>query len=62
VQPDAWKMLVRCVEEGVRHGVHRAYKHSTHDPPDEAAIEWIAQGVLDEIAEWFTFPVRERET
>ena len=56
MKPDAWKLLVRCVEEGVRHGVHRAYKHRETEPPDDAAIEQIQDGVLHEISEWFHFP------
>ena len=51
-----WKLLVRCVEDGVRQGAQDAWKHREDAPPDEAALERIQDGVIREIGEWFVFP------
>ena len=51
-----WKLLVRCVEDGVRRGARLAYKHREDAPPDETALEYIQDGVIQEIGEWFVFP------
>jgi len=56
VTANEWKLLVRCVEDGVRRGVRLAWKHSEAAPPSEDQIERIQDGVIQEIGEWFTFP------
>jgi hypothetical protein len=49
-----YSVLVDCVERGITHGMNRAYKHS--DTPARAYIEeQIADAVLLEINEYFTF-------
>lgn len=49
-----YNVLVDCVERAVVMGMNRAYKHS--DTPAPAYInEQIADAVLLEISEYFTF-------
>ncbi len=50
----SYPVLVRAVEEGVRYGWNRAYKHTATPTPDHVQ-DAIAQAVLNEIAEYFTF-------
>jgi hypothetical protein len=49
-----YSVLVDCVERGVVSGWNRAYKHS--DTPTTSYVhEQIADAVLLEISEYFTF-------
>jgi hypothetical protein len=49
-----YSVLVDCVERGVVMGWNRAYKHS--DTPTSAYVhEQIADAVMLEISEYFTF-------
>ena len=47
-------ILDQAIEEGVRRGYHRAYKH-TDDPTDEAVINTIEDCVMSAIYEYFDF-------
>lgn len=50
--PKTYPVLVRAIEEGVREGYGRAFKHS--DCPEEVQIlECISDSVILTIAEWF---------
>jgi hypothetical protein len=54
MQVKEYNVLVDCVERGVVMGWNRAYKHS--DTPTTAYVhEQIADAVLLEISEYFTF-------
>ena len=49
-----YNVLVDCIERGIGMGMNRAYKHS--ETPTRAYIEeQIADAVLLEISEYFTF-------
>jgi hypothetical protein len=49
-----YTVLVDCIERGVKYGMNRAYKYS--ETPTRAYIEeQIADAVLLEISEYFTF-------
>lgn len=49
-----YTVLVDCIERGVKYGMNRAYKYS--ETPTRAYIEeQIADAVLLEILEYFTF-------
>lgn len=50
-----YQLMVQAVEEGVRFGVRRAYKHSDMTPPDDNQISYIADEVVNSICNWFTF-------
>lgn len=50
-----YQLIVQAVEEGVRFGVRRAYKHSEHREPDEHQMSYIADEVVTSICNWFTF-------
>lgn len=52
--PNSYKLLQRCVEEGVMIGVNRAYKH-TDNPTAEQLVDAIERAVMNEICEWFKF-------
>lgn len=52
--PKDFKLLVRCVEDGVAYGYNRAHKH-TDSPTAEVIRDQIENAVIDEICEWFHF-------
>lgn len=54
MKPHTYKLMARCIEEGVRFGIHRAHKH-TDKPSLEQLEEAIYQAVTGEICEWFIF-------
>lgn len=55
MKANEYLVLVTAVEEGVRAGVRRAYKHTIDDsqPPDDDQMSWIVDGVMSSICEWF---------
>ena len=51
---DTYAVLRRCVEEGIRHGYNRAFKHT--DSPGETGIsQHIEEEVMNSICEFFSF-------
>ena len=54
IVPKAYNLLDRCVEDGVRYGLSRAYKH-TDTPTQEHMENEIALAVMNEICTWFDF-------
>jgi hypothetical protein len=54
MQPKIRVILEKAIEEGVRYGYSRAYKH-TDDPSDGAVIEAIEDAVMSSIYDYFTF-------
>ena len=49
-----YKVLERCIDDGVSYGWNRAHKHD--DNPNEAHIrEQIQNAIMNEICEWFNF-------
>lgn len=59
MKPDTYKLIERCVEDGVSYGLTRAYKHNDTPTPEQIQ-EKIRQAVMHEICEWFKFdPVVE---
>jgi hypothetical protein len=54
MKPKTYKLIDRCVEDGVARGYRQAYKH-TDDPSDEAVCERIAQEVMNQLDQWFDF-------
>lgn len=50
-----YNLIVQAVEEGVRFGVRRAYKHTDGTPPDENQMSYIADEIVNSICNWFTF-------
>ena len=55
--PNTYKLLVRCVEEGVAHGMRRAHKH-TETPDESYPKQCLEDDILLEICEWFDFKQR----
>ena len=59
MKPDIYKLIEKCVEDGVAYGIHRAYKHNDTPTPEQIQ-EKIRDAVMVEICEWFKFdPVDE---
>jgi predicted Zn-dependent protease with MMP-like domain len=47
------------VEEGAAYGWRRAHKH-TDTPGEEAIVDQIVQGILNEVCEYFDFDDEDR--
>lgn len=54
MKPKVRVILEQAIEEGVRRGYHRAYKH-VENPSESAVIEHIEEAVMSSIYEYFTF-------
>lgn len=52
LKPNTYKLLDRCIEDGVRLGVARAYKH-TETPTQDQLYEALESAIMNEICEWF---------
>lgn len=50
-----YSVLEMAVDQGVRCGVRRAFKHSDQEPPTESQMDTIANELMTSICEWFTF-------
>ena len=54
MKANMYKLIERCVEEGVQYGYNRAHKHT--DTPTEDQIKLaVTDAVMNEICEWFDF-------
>jgi hypothetical protein len=49
-----YNLLIQCIENGVDHGMLRAYKYDDK-PSNEQIKQTIVDSVLFEICEWFNF-------
>lgn len=49
-----YKLMQKCVEDGVNYGYCRAFKH-TETPSESAIKDAIVDAVMLEICEWFDF-------
>lgn len=47
-------VLERCVEVGIKLGLHRARKHQ-EAPTEAEVVEAILRAVMGEVEEWFIF-------
>lgn len=54
MKPDIYKLVEKCVEDGVAYGIHRAYKHNDNPTPEQIEDK-VVQAVMFEIGEWFKF-------
>ena len=54
MKPREYRLLERCIEEGLQRGYRRAYKHSD-SPTEEQILDSLETNILGEIAEWFAF-------
>ena len=52
--PNHYKLLLRCVEEGLKLGYNRAHKHND-TPSDQMLFDAQEQAIMNEIHEWFDF-------
>jgi len=52
LKPKTYRILTEAVENGVKYGYHRSYKH-TDDPDPDQMQDTIIQAVMNEIFEWF---------
>jgi archaeosine-15-forming tRNA-guanine transglycosylase len=58
MKPKFRVILEQAIEEGVRRGYHRAFKH-VENPAEGAIIENIEDAVMSQIYEYFTFDENE---
>lgn len=54
MKPKIYTILSQAVEEGVKRGYRRAFKH-VESPGEEAVIDSIDSAVMASILEYFTF-------
>lgn len=54
MKPKFRVLLDQAINEGVRRGYHRAFKHN-ENPTEETIIETIEDCVMSSIHEYFTF-------
>jgi hypothetical protein len=54
MRPKIQVILEQAIEEGVRRGYSRAYKH-IENPSEGAIIEYIEEAVMSSIYQYFTF-------
>jgi hypothetical protein len=54
MKANEYMLMVQCVEEGVKYGWNRAYKH-TDMPSEEQIHKEIIDAVTLAISEWFMF-------
>lgn len=55
MRADTYKLIQRCVEDGIRQGWRRAHKHE--ETPNETLIrDEIENAIMGEVCEWFVFP------
>ena len=52
LRPKTYRLLERCVEDGVGAGYNRAFKHQD-DPSPETIKNAIVDAVMLEVMEWF---------
>ena len=55
----AYDVLRRAVEEGAAYGWRRAHKH-TDTPGENAIVDQIVRGVLNEVCDYFDFDDEDR--
>lgn len=49
-----YRLIARCVEDGIEVGHRRAFKHTDSPPPDHINNA-IYEAVMAEVCEWFIF-------
>jgi archaeosine-15-forming tRNA-guanine transglycosylase len=54
MKPKLRVILEMAIEEGVRRGYHRAFKH-VENPTEGAIIEHVEEAVMSSIYEYFSF-------
>ena len=54
MKPKLRVILEMAIEEGVRRGYHRAFKH-VENPSEGAIIEHVEEAVMSSIYEYFNF-------
>lgn len=58
MKPNFLNVLEMAINQGVRRGYSRAYKH-VENPTESVIIENIEEQVMSSIYEWFEFPEKE---
>ena len=49
-----YKLIEKCVEDGIQFGLNRAFKYNDA-PTDEEIVNEIVSAVMQELCEWFEF-------
>ena len=58
MKPKEQAVIEMCIENGVTHGMARAYKH-TDEPTDDQIKFVLRDAIMHEIYEWFEFEENE---
>jgi len=58
VKPRFYRIIEQAVEQGVRDGWRRAYKH-TDSPHEDAVKSYIEDAVMSALCDYFTFDESE---
>ena len=59
MKPKFHVILSQAIEEGVKRGYRRAYKHN-EDPSEEVICETIEDCVMSSLYEYFDFPEEQQ--
>lgn len=54
MKPDTYKLLQRCIDDGIASGMRRAFKHTDNPTREEIGLH-IERAITNEICEWFKF-------
>ncbi len=54
MKPNAYKILQRCIDDGIAYGMRRAFKHTESPTREEIGLH-IERAITTEICEWFKF-------
>ena len=60
MKPKFHVILSQAIEEGVKRGYRRAYKHN-EDPSEEIICETIEDCVMSSLYEYFDFPEEQQQ-
>ena len=60
MKPKFHVILSQAIEEGVKRGYRRAYKHN-EDPSEEVICDTIEECVMGSLYEYFDFPEEQQQ-
>jgi hypothetical protein len=60
MKANEYQLMVQCVEEGYKFGIHRAYKYNDNPTPEHIENE-ITDAIVSAITEWFMFEDRKSD-
>lgn len=55
---NTYKLIEKCVEDGTKYGMDRAFKYNDA-PTDQDITDEVVSAVMQELCEWFEFSEHE---